>query len=166
MSDMFWEDDGGQTARPAESNGMRVLREKAEADSKRLNEMADQIATLTSSLNAERVEKVVTSKGYDPAVVAALTEAGLPADPQAVSAFLEKHGNLFAKASGVTDEQTGTGAATGESVVPGDEQAAMQAQAAAAAGAQSTTGMSALENQMRGATSVDELMKVIQSSGL
>jgi len=37
MSDMFWEDDD----RPRESNAMKALREKAEADSKKIAELTE-----------------------------------------------------------------------------------------------------------------------------
>lgn len=162
MSDMFWEDNG--QAQGQESNAMKVLREKAEADSKRLNEMADQVATLTSALNAERVEKVVTSKGYDSSVVAMLTDAGLDPTPQAIEAFLTKHGDKLAK-PGAAGEPNGTTDAAGGDVVPADEQAALSAMAAGAAGAVPQVGMSALESKIKGFSNADDLMKFLQSQG-
>lgn len=167
MSDVtFWDDDGGSPQQ--ESNGMRALREKAEADSRRLQELHDMVGTLSTELNRERVEKVITSKGFDPSVAGLLLDAKVEPTPAAVEAFLTKHAALLVKPVSSVDqgEPTTTGQAAPVSTVPTGEQAALAAQAAAAAGSTPQLGIDAVDTKLKSFDSADELMAFIKGSGL
>ena len=167
MSDMFWENDDNGGAR--ESNAMRALREKAEADSKAIAELRDMVGELTKELSAGKVEKVVTSKGLDPAV-AEIAQKVVGTDPQAVEVWLKENEKLFAKpaagtptpgqepAGATEEEQPG-----GESVVRADEQAALAALAAAAQGSTPAKGMEAVATQMSQAKTPEDVEKLLQT---
>lgn len=169
MSDMFWENDGSNGEQPRESNAMRALREKAEADSKAIAELRDMVGTLTQELSAGKVEKVVTSKGFDPGL-AEIAKTVVGSDPQAVETWLKDNEKLFAKAAAApsAEDQEPTGD-TGEeqsgegSVVPADEQAALAAHAAAAQGSTPAKGLEAVVSSMSQAQSADDVEKLLQT---
>ena len=162
MSDMFWEND---TETGRESNAMRALREKAEADSKKITELTDAVSKLTEKLNSNEVTKVVSTKGLDPRV-AELAKSAVGTDPQAVEAWLEKNGDLFAKAgTPATPGQEPTPESEGEqppaSEVPADEQVALAAFAAAAQGSEPAKGMEALQSKISSVNSPEELAALL-----
>lgn len=170
MSDMFWENDGSNGEPPRESNAMRALREKAEADSKAIAELRDMVGELTKELSAGKVEKVVTSKGFDPGL-AEIAKTVVGSDPQAVEAWLKDNEKLFAKpaaAASALEGQEPTGD-TGEeqsgegSVVPADEQAALAAHAAAAQGSTPAKGLEAVVSSMSQAQSAEDVEKLLQT---
>jgi hypothetical protein len=92
-----------------------------------------------------------------------LTDAGLDPTPQAIEAFLTKHGDKLAKRG--AGEPNGTTDAAGGDVVPADEQAALSAMAAGAAGATPQAGLQALESQIKGFGNADDLMKFLKAQG-
>lgn len=154
MSDMFTEYDG------QESNAMRVLREKAEADSRALNEMRETVSQLSKELSTTRVEKVVTSKGYDPGV-AALAVAGGASTPEAVEAWLNDNGKFLAKTVSQEPTEEPEGEKTPESVVPEDERAALAAIAAASQGATPSAGLTPVQSQVTQADSPEAVMAAL-----
>lgn len=168
MSDMFWEDDnGGQR----ESNAMRALREKAEADSKKITDLTEAVSKLTEELHSTKVKDVVTNAGLDPRV-ADLAKQAVGTDPQAVEAWLKDNGDLFAKPVGApaggSEGQEPAGATGeeqpgGQSEVPADEQAALAALAAAAQGSEPAKGLEAVANSMSEAKTPEDVERLLQT---
>lgn len=159
MSDMFWEDDDRQ---PRESNAMKALREKAEADSKKITELTEQLQKLSREVSESRVERVVTTKGFDPRVAALAAAAGVEPTDQAVEAWLKEFGDVFVKTTSGQEPAEATGEEqSGEQVVPDDEQVALAALAAAAQGAEPAKGLAALESQLRTAPDEAALLKLL-----
>jgi hypothetical protein len=159
MSDMFWEDDDSA---PRESNAMRVLREKAEADSKVIREMAEELKSIRRERDQEKVARVVQSKGLDPKVAALAAAAGVEPSEQAVEAWLGEYGNVFAVKSG--QEPTGDGGdeQPPASDVPTAEQAALAAFAAAAQDAtEPAKGLGVLSDKIKSASSPEEVLAAL-----
>lgn len=159
MSDMFWEDDTQH--QPRESNAMKALREKAEADSKKIAELTEAVNKLTKEVTTSRVEKVVTSKGLSPKVAAIVAAAGVEPTEQAVEAWLKDYGDVFAKAGGQEPAEATGEEQSGEQVVSVEDQVALAAMAAAAQGAEPAKGLAALESQISSAKSEAELLKLL-----
>lgn len=158
MSDMFWENEDEA---PRESNAMKALREKAEADSKTIREMAERLAAMEKRDQEARVASVITSKGLDPKVAALAAAAGVEADEQAVEAWLKDYGDVFARKSGSEEPTGSTEEQHGESGTPTDEQVALAAMAAAAQGNTPAAGMGVLEQKIQSAESAEDLLKIL-----
>lgn len=158
MSDMFWEDDD----QPRESNAMRALREKAEADSRKIAELTETVTKLSQEVSATRVEKAVTSKGLPPKVAALAAKAGVGSDPEAVEAFLKEYGDVFAGSTGTEPTgESGDEQPPADDVVPADEQVALAAAAAAARGGQPAVGLKATEDKVRAAQTPEEVLAAL-----
>lgn len=160
---MFWEDEGNEPVR--ESNAMKVLREKAEADSKLIREMSEQLNAMKRESEATKLTSVVTSKGLDPKVAEIVKAAGVEPTEQAVEAWLKDFGDVFVKAPG--QEPTGDAGAEQPpaSAVPDGEQEALAAMAAAAQGAVPAKGLEGIEAQINAATDIESLLKVLGAQG-
>jgi hypothetical protein len=145
---------------------VKALREKAEADSKRLKEQGDQIAKLSARLAENDLRDVVTSKGLPAKVAKLAAAAGVEPTAEAVEAWVKDYGDVFITSGGPTQEPAGQeGAAPPAANVSADEQAALAAMAAAAQGGQAgSAGMSALEAAINGATDEEALLKILQSN--
>jgi hypothetical protein len=154
---MFWEDDDDA---PRESNAMRVLREKAEADSKVIREMAEELKGLRAERDQEKVRSVVTSKGLDPKVASLAAAAGVEPNEQAVEAWLADFGDVFAKAGQEPTGETGDEQPPVDEV-PADEQAALAAFAAAAQGSEPAKGLAAVETQIKAADSPEAVLRAL-----
>ena len=70
MSDNFWADGVDEVE---ETNAMRVLREKAEADSKVIREMAERLAKMEAKEQRSALEDSLKAKGLDPKVAEDIT---------------------------------------------------------------------------------------------
>lgn len=154
MSDNIWEDD-----EQYESNAMRVLREKAENDSKLIREMSEELKALRRERQAESLSKAAKEKGLDPSVVKLAEKAGYALDEQGLEGFLKDFGALVAKpAPAAQEDETDV---PDEDVVPSDEQAVLSGIASSASGAQPKAGLDALEAQIKSADSQESLLKLL-----
>lgn len=150
MSDNFWADGVDEVE---ETNAMRVLREKAEADSKVIREMAERLAKMEAKEQRSALEDSLKAKGLDPKV-ADLIPAGT--DPEK---FLADYGTLLARKAEATDEVVEDGEDDAEgSAIPADEAAARAAVAKAASGAQPKAGLDATEAKIKDFDNAEDLL--------
>jgi hypothetical protein len=147
MSDGFWQDD---TDEVPETNAMRVLREKAEADSKVIREMAERLAKMEARENESKVDSLITAKGLDPKVKDLIPK---DSDPEK---FLADYGALFAvKQAEAEAEAEGS---EDEGVIPADEAAARAAVAGAASGAAPKAGLDSVEAKLQSFDNPEDLL--------
>ena len=149
MSENFWADGVDEVE---ETNAMRVLREKAEADSKVIREMAERLAKMEKAENDRAALDKVTAKGLDPKVLDLIPEG------KDVDAFLADYGTLLATKSEVTDEVTDEEEGDEGSAIPADEAAARAAVAKAASGAQPKAGLDATEAKIKDFDNAEDLL--------
>ena len=160
MSDNFWND--GDDSDEIETNPMRVLREKAEADSKVIREMADELKEYRRERELDKLAGVAKSKGLDPSVVALATKAGFDANEQGLDGFLKEFGGLITKPAG-EPEAEGEQPPGEENSVPADEQAALDAMAAASQGSTPAKGLDAVSAQIGQADSPEAVMAALSA---
>lgn len=159
-----WYEDNDDNNGASESNAMRVLREKAEADSKLIREMSEELKEYRRERELDKLTGVAKSKGLDPSVVALATKAGYEANEQGLDGFLKDFGGLITKpAEG--SETEGEQPLGDETTVSAEEQAALGTMAAASQSATPAKGIAALEAQIMGATDEEALLKILQSNG-
>lgn len=162
MSNEFW-NDGDDSDEVTETNAMKVLREKAEADSQRIREMSEQIQKLLDRDAQRELDSVVKEKTLPPKVVALAKAAGVK-DSEGLNTFLTEYGDVFATAgSGTTDE--GDQLPGSDDGVPADEQGALSTMAGAAAGSVPAKGLEAVEASIKNAESAEDLLKVLGVQG-
>lgn len=150
MSDnSYWQDDDEVT----ESNAMRVLREKAEADSKVIREMAERLRKMEEAEQRRNLESTLNAKGLDPKVAELI-----PADANPEE-WLTTYGNLFGAASTASQEE----APVTDDGVPADEAAALAAMGTVASGAQPKAGLNSVEAQILAATNEEDLLRFLHS---
>lgn len=156
MSDNFWADGVDEVE---ETNAMRVLREKAEADSKTIREMAERLAKMEERENATRLDALIVAQGLDPKVKDLIPK---DADPEK---FLADYGTLLVrKSTEVTDEATDEGEeGDGGSAIPADEAAARAAVSKAASGAQPKAGLDVVEDKIKSFENAEDLLAYLQT---
>lgn len=140
MSDNFWDeapDEGHET--PA----MRVLREKAEADSKTIREMAERLAKMEERENATRLDGLIKAQGLDPKVKDLIPK---DADPEK---FLADYGSLLVRQAEDSANAEDEGDGSEGDGVPDDEAEARAAVAGAASGGQPKAGMDAVKAKLQ-----------------
>lgn len=165
MSDTFWDGTDGYEPQGRESNAMKALREKAEADSKTIREQAERLAKLEKAQAIQSLESVVKSKGLDPKVAALAAAQGVEPSEQAVEAFLKDYGDVFVKSGGSEPAGDSAGEADAGSSVPEGEQQALSAMAAASQGGQAPTGLDAMASKLNSFDNADDLIKFLESQG-
>lgn len=163
MSDNFW-NDGIESNETEETNPMRVLREKAEADSRLIREMSEQIAALAARVAADDMAKTVESKKLPPKVAALAKAAGVK-DQAGLDTFLSEYGDVFAAPSSGTTAPGDEQPPEVEDGVPAEEQGALSTMAAASQGATPVTGLEAVEAKMQEIDDPEEFLKFLQSQG-
>jgi hypothetical protein len=163
MSDTFWDGSDGSEYEGRESNAMKALREKAEADSKTIREMSEKLAKLEQAQAVQSLESVVKSKGLDPKVAALAAKAGVDPSEQAVEAFLKDYGDVFVKSGGSEPAGESEEEAASGSSVPEGEQQALSAMAAAGQGGAPPTGLSAMASKLDSFDNADDLIKFLES---
>lgn len=94
--------EGDQFTPQPESGGIKALRQKAEADSKALKEMKDQLAVLQAENQQAKVAEKLRQAGYDPGAA-----AFYQGEPTGVDDWLKTHGSLLAKPSGAPEQGAG-----------------------------------------------------------
>jgi hypothetical protein len=154
MSNGFWADD---TDEVDETNAMRVLREKAEADSKVIREMAERLAKMEKAENDRAALEKVKAKGLDPKVLDLVPEG------KDLDAFLADYGALLATSSGSTTEVEDAEDVEDEGELPADEAATRAAIAGAASGAQPKVGLDAVEAKIESFDNADDLIAFLHS---
>ena len=157
-----WYEDDNDNSGTSESNAMRVLREKAEADSKLIREMSEELKEYRRERELDKLTGVAKSKGLDPSVVALATKAGYDPNEQGLDGFLKDFGGLIAKPAG-EPEAEGEQLPGADDSVPAEEAAALEAMAAASQSAVPAKGIAALEAQMSSINDPDEFIKFLQS---
>ena len=134
-----------------ETNAMRVLREKAEADSALIREMRDELREMREErLRTKAVEKV-TAKGLDPKVLDLIPEG---TDPQK---FLDDYADLFkskAEATAPVEDQVDDL----PDGVPADEAAAHAAVASAARSATPASGADSQAAKIQSFDNAEDLL--------
>ena len=149
MSDNFYED---------ESNAMRVLREKAEADSKTIREMAERLQKMEEKETTRAREHAILKAGLDPKVSALIPK---DADP---AAWLKENGDLFARKQVESTEES---LETGDEPPAPDAHSSVEAQAIAAIAAAakeappSPPGLQNLEAQIKAADSPEAIQALL-----
>lgn len=92
-------DDTDEGQFPGETPAMKQLREKAEADSKRIKDLQTQLETFAMRERERSLAEVITAKGLDQRVGKLIPK---DADsPEKVEAWLSEYGELFASKAGV-----------------------------------------------------------------
>jgi hypothetical protein len=147
MSEYDWQDD---TDEVQETNAMRVLREKAEADSKVIREMAERLAKMEARENESKVDGLIVAKGLDPKVKDLIPK---DTDPEK---FLADYGALFATKQAEAEAEAEGSEDEGE--VPADEVAARAAVANAASGAAPKAGLDATEAKIKDFDNAEDLL--------
>lgn len=162
MSNDYW-NDGDDSDDGSETNGMKVLREKAEADSTRIREMSEQIQKLLDRDAQRELDSVVKEKSLPPKLLALAKKAGVT-DTEGLNTFLTEYGDVFATAgSGTTDE--GDQLPGSDDGVPADEQDALSTMAGASAGSVPAKGLEATEASIKNAESAEDLLKILGVTG-
>lgn len=156
MSDGFWENG---TEEVEETNAMRVLREKAEADGKVIREMADKIAKMEARDSATRLDGLLKAKNLDPKVKDLIPK---DADPEK---FLADYGALLVTASTEGSEESGGETDEAEGEGSADEAAARAAIAGAASGAQPKAGLDVVTAKLQPGAfdNAEDLLAFLQS---
>lgn len=159
MSNDFWDNDTEVEETPA----IRVLREKAEADSKVIREMADRLAKMEAKENRQALEDSLKAKGLDPKVADLIPEGS---DPEK---FLADYGSLLARQAAETNGETVDEAGdedAGDSVPP-DEAAARAAVANAASNAQPKGGLDSVAAKLQPGQfeNAEDLLAYLRSQG-
>lgn len=147
----------------SDNSTIKALRARAEADSKALEELREQVQTLQKETHQVKVADALKAKGYAP------TAAGLyTGTPDKLDDWLGTHGAALAKVSvegqGQDGEQTPTGPPA--STVPADGQEQMRLmQEAGTSGAAAPQGSEAeLVNRLKQA-GPDEYAQIMAANG-
>jgi len=153
MSNLYEEDE-------YESNAMRVLREKAEADSALIREMRDELATMRQERQRSEAAKVAADLGVDPGVLSLAPEGSDPTE------WLKANANLFAKTkvdASVDDSQEAEDDTSDApvSTIPDDEAAAHEAIASSAREAQPPVGLNSLTSAIAAADSPEAVSALL-----
>lgn len=157
MSNDFWQDGDDSIE---DSNAMRVLREKAEADSKVIREMAERLAKMEERESRRALEDRLKTKGLDPKVADLIPK---DADPDK---WLNDYGTLL---KGASDPQPSAAGPEGDvpdgsdDGVPSAEQQFLATAAAAASGAKPPVGLDAVAAKMQEIDDPDALLAFLQS---
>lgn len=112
----------------------------------------------------DKLSKVAESKGLDPSVVALATKAGYEPTADGLDGFLKDFGGLVAKPkeapSGEGSEEQSASEAV-SSVIAAEEQAELEAQAAASQGNKPAVGLAAVQSTLGQATSAEDVMAAL-----
>ncbi len=155
MSNYDWQDDTEDDS-PQESNAMRVLREKAEADGKVIREMAERLAKMEARDNESKVDGLLKAKNLDPKVKDLIPK---DTDPEK---FFADYGALFATAQAEAEADADEGGED-EGVVPADEVAARAAVAGAASGAAPKVALDSVEAKIGSFDNAEDLLAFLAS---
>jgi hypothetical protein len=112
----------------------------------------------------DKLSKVAESKGLDPSVVALATKAGYEATADGLDGFLKDFGGIVAKPqapSGDGGEEQSASSAVG-SVIAAEEQAELEAMAAASQGSTPAAGLAAIQTQLGTADSPEAVMAMLE----
>ncbi len=146
-----------------ESNAMKILREKAEADSKRIEALESQLTQYAEQNRRAAVSSLIEQKGLNPAV--AKFYNGDP-DPDKVNAWVAENASLFGGASPTgTGSQEGTPNPPAPPVVPEDMQQAFLRMQMAGVDGVPPSNNGEINNALRSATDADELFAVMRQHG-
>lgn len=157
MSNQFWQ-DGDDPDEVQESNPMRVLREKADADSKVIREMAERLRKMEEKEQRRELADKIVAKGLDPKVAALI-----PADKNP-DEWLNEYAGLFARPAEVEAEPSEEEGAGADDSVSAENAAALAAIAASAKGGVPKGGLDAVEAKIKGNwDSQEEFMEYLQS---
>lgn len=151
MSENFWQDDEVE-----ETNAMRVLREKAEADSALIREMRDELSALRKERKEENLDAAIKAKNLDPKV------KDLIPDGKSLEDFLADYGSLLGAQTNEANTDSEDDGSAGDNV-PDDEAAARAAVAGAASQAKATAGLDATEAKMNSFDNPEDLIAWLQT---
>lgn len=153
MSDNFWADGVDEVE---ETSAMRVLREKAKADSDLIREMREELAAMRAERERAALEQSLKAKGLDPKVADLIPKG---TDPEK---FLADYGTLLARNAEAAEAPVEDGGAD-DTVTP--EEAAAQAAIAGAAASKGTPplGVAATEAKIRDFDNPEDLLAFLQS---
>lgn len=149
MSNMYEESE-------YETNAMRALREKAEADSKTIREMAERLQKMEEKQSRADLVSTITEKGLDAKVVDLIPKDVDPGE------WLKNYEGLFAKATAGNSEPLAEEQEVPDGV-PADEAALMATAASAASGGKATTGLKAVEDKIQSFDNQEDLLAYLQS---
>ncbi len=138
-----------------ESNAMRVLREKAEADSALIREMRDELATMRVERQKVEAAKVAKDLGVDPGVL------GLVPDGTDPTEWLKANAALFAKAGETANPEVTDEPEAPVSTIPDDEAAAHEAITSSAREAQPPVGLNSLTSAIAAADSPEAIAALL-----
>lgn len=151
-----------------ETNAMKILREKAEADSKRIEALESQLKLVSEQNRTAAVSSLIEQKGLNPAVAKFYTG---DADPDKVNAWVAENASLF---GGVSPTETGSQEGTPNppapvaqtpSVLTPEMQAAfLRMQTAGVDGIPPSNGAE-INGQLRAATNEEELFAALRQHG-
>lgn len=149
-----------------ESGGIKALREKAEADSKRIQELSDKLARLEEQSRKSSVSDLFKAEGVNPQI--ANLYRGDPT-PEKVQEFLTENAELFGIRQGEgnpSHEEADTTVDSGTSALSPEQTAAYQAMQSAGAG---VTGQRGNDTDTIGAinsaNTAEELFAAMQRHG-
>lgn len=163
MSETYWDEENETRG---ESSVIKVLREKAEADSKVIREMAEELKEIRKERQLDKLSKVVASRELDPSVVSLAEKAGYELSENGLESFLKDFGTVVSKPAPKPDEQSGeeqTAAGLVQTVVAAEEQASLEAMSAASHGVQPAVGLAASASAINAADSPEAVMAVLQT---
>lgn len=141
-----WQEDNQET------NAMRVLREKAEADSALIREMRDELRAMRDERQRDALSQKVVAKGLDPKVMDLIPEG---TDPQK---FLDDYADLFKTKVEAPAGETEVEGEVLPDGVPADEAAAHAAVAAAARSATPASGADSQAAKIASFDNADDLL--------
>jgi hypothetical protein len=146
-----------------ETNAMKALREKAEADSKRIADLEAQLSKISEQNRRAAVSSLIEQKGLNPQV--AKFYNGDP-DPDKVNAWVAENASLFGGASPEgTGSQEGTPNPPAPPAVPEDMQQAFLRMQMAGVDGVPPSNNAEINGALRSATDADELFTVLRNHG-
>lgn len=154
-NEQFWQ-DGNDDDNSGESNAMRVLREKADADSKVIREMAERLQKMEQKESRNTLEASLKGKGLD------LRVADLIPDGTDPDEWLKTYGALLKSGEVATDDTEGEEIPDG---VSAEDAAALAALSKAGSDATPKVGLDAVEARINSFENEEELLKFLQSQG-
>lgn len=164
MSETYWDEENETRG---ESSVIKVLREKAEADSKVIREMADELKEIRKERQLDKLSKVVESRELDPSVLGLAEKAGYELTEAGLDSFIKDFGNVVAKKAKVDEAPAGgeeqTPADVVKTVLAAEEQEELTAMSAASQGAQPASGLAATEAAINSADSPEAVMALLQT---
>lgn len=166
MSETYWDEEFDGRGESA-GNAVKVLREKAEADSKLIREMSEQLNKLTAESARNKLSEVAKSRELDPSVISLAEKAGYELTEAGLDGFLKDFGGVVAKKASTEvktetggDEQSATDLV--KSAVAAEEQAELEAMTAASQDTKPAVGLAAVQSTIGSADSPEAVMAALQ----